>query len=562
MGKTKGKVCIEGSSKEQEEGATSCVGLPDGQLLCCVPQPLVECLQKVITDPKTAVKMGCTNLHCTSHRLIHPKCFARLEKHLVTAALRFKPKSRNWTDSQTLANVWNCRGQDILHKMCPCSCGGTLRNGEIGISLPKSIPKPVVRKKSRPTAFDASSAKADQRLTKFPYPELKADLSRLRKLYYSRSVSEPGAERFKEEDASRELFVYSIPQDSSKRDLLECFEKFGEVLKIWISSPPSYFGFVTFDSVESVTKALASVPIMLFGCHKLNVERKMPQLGSEGRTRNNDANQLYSCPTSSQTSSSALSSRQATGMDDPTLLSQDAVWEDLGPQDGCHSQETETSATPEIYWSDDEAEKGEVDLTDNSWSQEELLSNLTSILQAQAEMEQERLEWIEERRANEAEQLRLAEENKAQVLRLEAESGAQRLRLEAENQVLRDNLEMLKEQLRAKDARVRELEEEVMANAEVGRLLETFGVRGTSADQEICRILTRFYYWGIQLLTFIPLRLQHQKAELTKSSHEFGLEVSLLPGYPNVCRNPGGPVEVLRTPFLNCSNSSSAQSTF
>ena len=33
-------------------------------------------------------------------------------------------------------------------------------------------------------------------------------------------------------------------------------------------------------------------------------------------------------------------------------------------------------------------------------------------------------------------------------------------------------------------------------------------------------------------------------AELTKSPHEFGLEVTLLPGYPNVYQNPGGPIEV------------------
>ena len=52
-------------------------------------------------------------------------------------------------------------------------------------------------------------------------------------------------------------------------------------------------------------------------------------------------------------------------------------------------------------------------------------------------MEQERLQWIEEKRENESE----------------------RVRLDAENQVLRDNLEMMKEQLRVKDARLRLLEE-------------------------------------------------------------------------------------------------------
>ena len=516
MSKTKSKVRIQRSYKEQEqgEGATSCGrSTTDEKLLCCVPQPLVECLQKVITDPKTAVKLGCTNLHCTSHRLLHQKCFARLEKHLVNAALRFKPKSRNWTDSQTLANVWNCRGQDILHRMCPCSCGGTLRNGEIGISLPKSIPKPVVRKKSRPTAFDASSASssADQRLTKFPYPELKTDLTQLMKLYYSKSVSQTEAGRFEEEDASKVLFVYSIPKDSSKQDLIQCFEEFGEVVKIWISSPPSYFGFVTFDSVESVLNALASVPIMLFGCYQLNVERKMPQ--HDWKTRSNVA---------SQTSSSTESSRQATttqATDDPTLLSQDAVREAVGPKDGCHNQETESSTTAEIYWSDDEAEEDEVDLTDRSWSQEELMSNLTMILQGQAQMEQERLQWIEERQASEAERLRLAAENEAQILRLEAENAAQRLKLEAENQVLRHNLEMTKGQLRVKDARVRMLEEtlqlrekgsvknedEEMANAEAGRLLDTFGVQGTSADQSICRILTRLITRTFNCLPLYPI---------------------------------------------------------
>ena len=65
-------------------------------------------------------------------------------------------------------------------------------------------------------------------------------------------------------------------------------------------------------------------------------------------------------------------------------------------------------------------------------------------------------------------------------------------------------------------------------------------------------MLTRFV---TGLLTLIPTynavhRLQHQKAELTKSPHEFGLEVTLLPGYPNVHQNPGGPVEVIEHPFL------------
>ena len=125
-----------------------------------------------------------------------------------------------------------------------------------------------------------------------------------------------------------------------------CFEAFGEVINIWISPPPSYFGFVTFDSVESVNKTLASAPILLFGCHKLNVERKMPEHVSKGKRRGNN-----------QPSSS--------GSDVQTPPSQDAASkEDLGPEDG--------SATAEIYWSDNEVEKEDVNLTeDDSWSQGE-----------------------------------------------------------------------------------------------------------------------------------------------------------------------------------------------
>ena len=46
--------------------------------LCCVPTSLVQCQDKEIPDPK----MGCTNLHCTSTRLLHQKCFDNLERQL------------------------------------------------------------------------------------------------------------------------------------------------------------------------------------------------------------------------------------------------------------------------------------------------------------------------------------------------------------------------------------------------------------------------------------------------------------------------------------------------
>ena len=232
--------------------------------LCCVPESLVQCHEKEILDPEAAIKMSCTNLHCKSHRLLHRKCFENLERQLVRAAAK-EPKARKWTQAQVKANVWKPRGQGILHRMCPCHCGGALFKEEHGVPVPKSVAK----KKPKPTLFDpssSSSSTADHRLTKIPYPAMEADISELIKLYFK---STPGAPNFDEDvDESRRLFVASIPKDSSKHNLLTCFQQFGEVVNVWICQPPFFFGWVTFESPECVERALASVPIMLFDDNK------------------------------------------------------------------------------------------------------------------------------------------------------------------------------------------------------------------------------------------------------------------------------------------------------
>ena len=332
-----------------------------------------------------------------------------MEDHLVTAALRFKPVSKKWCEKnggkRIKANVWSCQGQDLLQRMCPCSCGGSLRKEEpAGIALPKS----VVRKKSMPTAFEASSSSSHQRVTKFPYPSLKKDLPRVK------SISEPTSGRLKEdEDASKQLFVSGIPREISKQDLLQCFRDFGEVVNLSISSLLPYFGFVTFDTPESVEKALSSAPILLFGRHRLNVQRKISQYGEnepvvkteteenswEGDDRN-DSNEHQNFSSSILSpSSSARGSEQEQGPEKPILVNQDATKKGgLEPLDGFENQGSEISTTAEIYWSDDEAERGEFDLmTDNS-SEEGSLSDLEILFQAQAYLEQERLQWIGERR--------------------------------------------------------------------------------------------------------------------------------------------------------------------
>ena len=97
----------------------------------------------MISDPETAVKMSCSNLQCTNSGLLHVKCFERLKKHLLSA-LGSTPKGKKWTEAQLEANLWNCRGADILHKFSKCSCGGTLAKAEEEGEAP--LPVPVKKK--------------------------------------------------------------------------------------------------------------------------------------------------------------------------------------------------------------------------------------------------------------------------------------------------------------------------------------------------------------------------------------------------------------------------------
>ena len=96
---------------------------------CPLPPGNIECSQRVIEDPDTAVKMVCSNVQCNRSGLLHARCFDRLEKHLLKA-LAATSMGKKWTEAQLKANVWNCRGIHSLHKFSKCSCGGTLGRGE------------------------------------------------------------------------------------------------------------------------------------------------------------------------------------------------------------------------------------------------------------------------------------------------------------------------------------------------------------------------------------------------------------------------------------------------
>jgi len=107
-------------------------------------------------------------------------------------------------------------------------------------------------------------------------------------------------ERFsKEEDGGRssdsqQLFVGNLPHNCNEDELIELFTKYGKVMDVRINQKagradaagrggrdggkgPGFvpnFGFIVFDTVESVERALKDKPIMLYGSHRLNVEEK------------------------------------------------------------------------------------------------------------------------------------------------------------------------------------------------------------------------------------------------------------------------------------------------
>ena len=318
MSPAKSKASNKASSKDERGKAIS----EEERLLCCVPDDVVECFHRVIAEPGTGIKMGCSNLQCTSQRLLHPKCFEKLEKHLVTATKRLLPKSGRLNEVQLKASVWDIRGQEVLKRMCKCSCGGTLRKEE-EVDVP--LPAPVVQKKekaspkkpklnslpgriceqktfikrgneskvaaathdeqilskSKPAQDESppSPGKLDHQSPKSrqPLPLLKSDLP-----VNLRNKTVPYGPSYKYEDPAKKVFVYHLPKTANEEDLCDLFEDYGDVKRVWISTPPSTYAFVLFESVESVDSVMASLPIMLYGSHPLRVERKKSSGENEG----------------------------------------------------------------------------------------------------------------------------------------------------------------------------------------------------------------------------------------------------------------------------------------
>jgi len=111
------------------------------------------------------------------------------------------------------------------------------------------------------------------------------------------------SDRFKDEEPAQgrtrmlsttgdqyQLFVGNLPHNCTDEHLQELFGKYGKVSEIRINKKQSgrdvgrgggqranqvpNFGFVVFDEMSSVEKAMQSQPIMLYGTHRLNIEEK------------------------------------------------------------------------------------------------------------------------------------------------------------------------------------------------------------------------------------------------------------------------------------------------
>ena len=252
----------------------------------------IECTQRVIEDPHTAVKMVCSNLQCTKSGLLHSKCFDRLEKHLLKAQAA-TPMGKKWTEAQLKANVWNCRGLDILHRFSKCPCGGTLSKAEEKKNKP---PFPTVKKKEKlnqkpklncdgigigvKISYSQQNRVTEEdthiRSTQFTYPKGTEDM------FKSRPEKHPEAGESSDTKIDPlQVYVGDLPNDCNEDDLEELFKKFGTVRYVRIYHPPTHcdyfvpsFAFVAFDSSACVQRVLAARSITLNGNHRIKVEEK------------------------------------------------------------------------------------------------------------------------------------------------------------------------------------------------------------------------------------------------------------------------------------------------
>ena len=240
----------------------------------------------MIEDVHSTVKMTCSNVQCSKSGLIHAKCYYKLEKHLLKA-LAATPTGKKWTEAQLKANVWKCRGADILHRFSKCSCGGTLDKAE----EENRNTAPVVKKKEKEKLSQKPKLNCDG--VKISYSEMKM----YNKVGEEKAQVKASPENFTKiaENVTKarqdpnlgakidplQVFAGNLPNDCTEKDLFELFGKFGKVTELRLhhpSAPCDYFvpsfSFVTFESTACVQRVLAARPILLYGNHKVKVEEK------------------------------------------------------------------------------------------------------------------------------------------------------------------------------------------------------------------------------------------------------------------------------------------------
>ena len=245
----------------------------------------IECTQRVIEDPDTAVKMVCSNVQCNKSGLLHARCFDRLEKHLLKA-LAATSMGKKWTEAQLKANVWNCRGIHSLHKFSKCSCGGTLGRGEEEHKafVPAVKKKEKLSQKPKLNIDGVKISYSEQKL----YKQVSEEDTHVRSSRYTYLKDESRPEKHSKTEVSfgtkvdpLQVFVGDLPNDCTEDHLEELFENFGKVRYVRIYHPPTQcdyfvpsFAFVGFDSTACVQRVLAARSIMLYGNLRVKVEEK------------------------------------------------------------------------------------------------------------------------------------------------------------------------------------------------------------------------------------------------------------------------------------------------
>ena len=106
-------------------GAESVLPEKKVDLICCVPEPAGGC--PLPLQLHQAVRVICSNVHCSQSHYMHDQCFIVWEESVLNF-IKSRGRARGWTQAQRKINLWTRKGYELAYKACNCLCGhGYLR---------------------------------------------------------------------------------------------------------------------------------------------------------------------------------------------------------------------------------------------------------------------------------------------------------------------------------------------------------------------------------------------------------------------------------------------------